>query len=189
MNDTAFYAYIHRASLYDERGELDKALADYMRIIELNPDYPYSYESVGMIYWHKGEWAKSRNFFNHVYKLNPNNVSYPLMISATYLREKKTRENKDFMRKVYAKFPLTSIEYAMTRLYYDSLNPAIVEKKLSEVTSAYLKGKMHFYMGLFYDINNNDVGAREQYLIVKNIQAPMFFEYRLNDWQLEKMMN
>ncbi|HOF11872.1 MAG TPA: tetratricopeptide repeat protein [Treponemataceae bacterium] len=187
LNDEAFYAYIHRASLYDEKEDLDKALLDYIKIIELNPDYPYSYESLGMIYWHKEEWAKSRNAFNYAYKLNPANISYPLMISATYLREKNTKANKDFLKNVYGKFPADSIEYAMTRLYYDGINPPLVEKKLTSITSSFLKGKMHFYMGLFYDLYGDDINAKKQYLIVKNLQSPMFFEYRLNDWILAKM--
>jgi len=187
LNDEAFYAYIHRASLYDEKEELDKALLDYIRIIELNPDYPYSYESLGMIYWHKEEWAKSRNAFNYAYKLNPANISYPLMISATYLREKNTKANKDFLKNVYGKFPADSIEYAMARLYYDGINPPLVEKKLTSITSSFLKGKMHFYMGLFYDLYGDDINAKKQYLIVKNLQSPMFFEYRLNEWILAKM--
>ena len=189
LNDEAFYAYIHRASLYDEREELDKALSDYLRIIELNPDYPYSYEALGMIYWHKESWANSRKAFSFASKLNPNNISYSLMISATYLREKNTKANKDFLKNIYTKFPIDSIEYAMARLYFDAINPSNVEKKLSSITSSFLKGKMHFYMGLFYDLYGDDVNAKRQYSIVKDLQSPMFFEYRLNDWILAKMGN
>ena len=63
INDSHFLAYIYRAALYDERNQYDKALADYTKIVQVKPEYPYSYESLGMIYWHNGEWEKSELLF------------------------------------------------------------------------------------------------------------------------------
>ncbi len=185
INGEHFLAYIYRASLYDEQNKLDNALSDYLKIVKIKPEYPYSYESLGMIYWHKEDWAKSREAFTEVYKLNGANISYPLMISATYLKEGKKKENKEFLSLVMKNMDRNSAEYAVVRLYYDGINPAAVEKKIAGVTNASLKGKLTFYMGLFYNILGDDLSAKKQYIQVKSLPSPMFFEYKMNDWALQ----
>ena len=47
-----------------------------------------------------------------------------------------------------------------------------------------LKGKMLYYLGLFYEINGNDVLAEKYYTDVLSLNSPMFFEYRLAEWAL-----
>ncbi len=185
INSNHFLAYVYRAALYDEMDEFDKALQDYKKIVQVKPEYPYSYESLGMIYWHKGEWANSRNAFTQAYKINSENISYPLMISATFIKEEKKIENKEFLTLVMRNMDKNSAEYAIVRLYYDGINPSFVEKKILSVTNATLKGKLTFYMGLFYDLNGDDVSAKKQYIQVKSLPSPMFFEYKMNDWALD----
>lgn len=185
INDAHFLAYIYRAALYDERNQYDKALADYVKIVQVKPEYPYSYESLGMIYWHKGDWANSRAAFSEAYKMNSANISYPLMISATYIKEGKKSENKDFLNLVMRNMDRNSAEYAMIRLYFDGINPSLVEKKVVSVTNSTLKGKLTFYMGLYYDLYGDDVSAKKQYIQVKSLPSPMFFEYKMNDWALD----
>jgi hypothetical protein len=41
-------------------------------------------------------------------------------------------------------------------------------------------------MGLYNEINGSDTIAKEFYVKVTNMQAPMFFEYRLAEWGIEK---
>lgn len=78
-----------------------------------------------------------------------------------------------------------SAEYAVLRLYYDGINPSLVEKKVVSVTNSTLKGKLTFYMGLYYDLYGDDVSAKKQYIEVKSLPSPMFFEYKMNDWALD----
>ncbi len=185
LNDGHFLAYIYRAALYDEQNQYDKALSDYKKIVEVKPEYPYSYESLGLIYWYKGDWANCRSAFTEAYALNPSNVSYPLMISASYIKEDNKKANKDFLNLVMKNMDRNSAEYAMIRLYYDGINPSLVEKKIVSVTNSTLKGKLTFYMGLFYDLYGDDVSAKKQYIEVKSLPSPMFFEYKMNDWALQ----
>ena len=41
-------------------------------------------------------------------------------------------------------------------------------------------------MGLFYELNGFQEKAVEYYTKVKNMNAPLFFEYRIAEWGLEK---
>jgi hypothetical protein len=55
---------------------------------------------------------------------------------------------------------------------------------VAEETNSTIKGKMTYYLGLFYELNNAPELAQKFYLDVQTLTAPLFFEYRLNDWAL-----
>ena len=116
--------------------------------------------------------------------MNPANISYPLMISATYIKEGKKSENKDFLNLVMRNMDRNSAEYAVLRLYYDGINPSLVEKKVVSVTNSTLKGKLTFYMGLYYDLYGDDVSAKNSILKLEFTKSDVF-EYKMNDWALD----
>ena len=45
---------------------------------------------------------------------------------------------------------------------------------------------MLYYFALYYELKNKEQLALKYYGEVKNMQSPMFFEYRLAEWSLEK---
>ena len=116
--------------------------------------------------------------------MNSANVSYPLMIAATYLKEQKQQDARSFLSKAMRNMNTSSVEYAVLRLYYDSINDSQVAQKVLNTSDRNLKGKMLYYLGLFYEINGNDVLAEKYYTDVLSLNSPMFFEYRLAEWAL-----
>ena len=45
---------------------------------------------------------------------------------------------------------------------------------------------MLFYMGMYYELNKGEELSKEYYAKVTNLQAAMFFEYRIAEWGLEQ---
>jgi tetratricopeptide (TPR) repeat protein len=184
LNPDYFLGYVYRSGLYDETEQFDKALLDYEKIVTLNPKYYFAYESIGMLAWYKEKWAESRAAFTKAREIQADNISYVLMIAATYMKENRLKDSKDFLAKALKTLDRNSLEYAMVRLYHDrSGDTAVVQKVLNE-TNRNTRGKMLYYLGLFYELNGNDVLAKKYYIEVQCLQSPMFFEYRLNDWAL-----
>ncbi len=179
-----FLGYIYRGGMYEYTEKYDEALADYKKVVALNPQYYYAYESIGMIAWKKKDWKECRNAFLRAYEKNPDNVSYQLMVSACYLREKNQTKNKEFLNKMLKKYDRSTPEYVVLRLYLDGLGDADALRKVHSVESRNLRGKLLYYMGLFYDLNGGTEHAKKLYLEVKDMKAPMFFEYRLCEWAL-----
>lgn len=56
-NAKDWFAVFSRGLLRHERGEIDKALVDYRRTIDLNPSYPDVYVNIGNIHW-----SRDKNF-------------------------------------------------------------------------------------------------------------------------------
>jgi tetratricopeptide (TPR) repeat protein len=182
-----FLAYAYLAGLYDEIENFDKSLENYRIVVRVNPEYYFAYESIGILAWKKENWTECRDAFTKARERNAENISYPLLIAASYFKEGKKTDAKSFLSQVMRKLDRNSLEYAVVRLYFDNLADTPVVKKVMDETNRTLKGKMTYYLGLYYDINGAKELALQYYTDVQELNAPMFFEYRLNDWALEKL--
>ena len=184
-----FYAYIYRASLYDENGRFADALADYKKIIEVKPEYYYAFESIGILAWHEKKYTEARNAFLKAYKYNPDNISYPMMVSATYIAENKETENRKFLTNVLRNRDIKTATYSVIRLYYDGVNPSAVSTRVKNVQNMNTRGKLLFYLALYHELKGDDLTAKKYYNDIVKMQAPMFFEYRLAEWALDGLQN
>ena len=193
-----FLGYVYRGGLYDEQNMIEKAYADYKMVNELYPEYYFAYESLGILAWGAGDYAASREGFAKADAIYPASTSYPLMIAATYYMEAYEKQGtpeeltlkkagKDYLAKVaLKKLDRASTEYAIARLFYDNVAPGSVAQKVENESNANKRGKYLFYLALYYQVRGNDNVAQKYYITVQEMQTPMFFEYRLNDWAIEK---
>lgn len=184
-----FYAYIYRAALYDETGRFSEALADYNKIIQVKPEYYYAFESIGILAWHEKKYSEARNAFLQAYKYNSDNISYPMMVSATYLAEKKDAENKKFLANVLRNRDTKTATYSVIRLFYDGVNPSAVGTRVKNEQSLNTRGKLLYYLALYHELKGDDLNAKKYYNDIIKMQAPMFFEYRLAEWALGDLQN
>ncbi|MCR5613528.1 tetratricopeptide repeat protein [Treponema sp.] len=189
LNPSDFLAYAYRAGLYDEQNKFDLALKDYRKVIETNPKYYFAYESLGILAWHEGQWEEARKAFEKAYSYNKENYSYPLMIAACYIKNNQYQMAKQFLAQVMKTMAeKNTLEYSMIRLYHD-FGPSNAENdiavRIQKEDKTNTRGKMLFYFGLYYQMKGTGTLAAKYFMEVKNMQSPMFFEYRLAEWGLE----
>ncbi len=183
-----FLAYSYLAGLYDEQERFEDELEMWKKVVETEPKYYYAYEAMGIIYWHKGELVNCRNSFLKAADYNPKNESYPLMVGATYLKQKDYQKCKLYIESVFKKrvFANTSASYAVLRMYHDNGGGTNAENQTARLvakeTNKTIQAKLYYYLALFYDINGSRTIAEEYYSKVLNHAAPMFFEFRLAEW-------
>jgi len=65
-------AYNNRGVAYKNKGELDRAIADYDEAIRLNPNYALPYDNRGNAYKDKGEYDRAIADLDAAIRLNPN---------------------------------------------------------------------------------------------------------------------
>ncbi len=63
LNPDKAYAYIGRGLAYANKGEHDKAIADYTEAIRLNPKYAEAYNNRGLAYRDNGNQTKAEADF------------------------------------------------------------------------------------------------------------------------------
>lgn len=67
----AVLAHYKRALWYAKQGEVDKALADYAKTLELNPGFSDGYLNRGVLYARRGELEKAVEDFSNAIRYNP----------------------------------------------------------------------------------------------------------------------
>ncbi|MCR5763911.1 MAG: tetratricopeptide repeat protein [Treponema sp.] len=180
-----FLAYAYRAGIYDEQNQVEKAVADYKSVVKYNPNYYFAYESLGILSLKKCDWTTARKAFEKCFEFDKSeNISYPLMITYCYYREGNKLKAKSFSDKVLRKLDRNSIDYAMLRVWHDESGELPLPQKIAALDNSNKKGKMYFYLGLYYENFGGVEIARENYAKVISLNNPMFFEYRLAEWNL-----
>ncbi len=182
-----FLAYAYLAGSYDEQDKTEEALENYHMVIKTNPQYFYAYESTAILEWHMEHWENARKFFEKAYSYNQSS-SYALMIAATYLKQKDAFNAKKFLEKAMKTMDKTTLEYEMVRFYHDNYtrtSETNIKNKISKETNSTIRGKLLFYMGLYYELNGSMELANDFYAKVTAMRAPLFFEYRIAEWGLK----
>ncbi len=186
LDPSYFLAYAYLAGNYDDLEQWDSALENYHKVIETNPKYFYAYESTAILEYRARNYENAIQYFTKTYEFSPS-YSYSLMIAACWFKLNKPLEAKKVLAAQLKKMDPNTTEYALVRFFNDSYNrnaeSNLVQKVLKEGNSNN-RGKMLFYMGLYYELNKADELAKEYYAKVTNLKAPMFFEYRIAEWGL-----
>lgn len=185
INSDYFLAYTYRASLRQERKQYKDALSDFYNVVRTNPQYYYAFEEIGMLEWQAGRMEKCRAAFTKALEASKDNWSYELMIAATYIKQNKMAEMKKYLAPCMKNMDKTSEEYLMLRLYNDqgTINAEVqLKNKISKVEKTSKRGKLLYYMALYYDMRGNNNIASDFYTQVLSMQAPMFFEYQMAEW-------
>lgn len=182
-----YLAYIYRAGLNDDLGNLDEAIADYQAICRLYPQYYYASESLGILLWGKGDYEGSRAAFLDALTYSPKSTSYALMMTLCYYRESKPAEAKAFMAKYITTLDRTSIDYLVCRLFVDRSGDADVLSRIMKVENANSRNRLLFYSAMYYDLFQSKTIAQKYLIEVTSIHAPNFFEYRLSQWALKDL--
>jgi tetratricopeptide (TPR) repeat protein len=68
-------AFSNSGLAYANKGELDHAIADFGRSLELNPNYANAYNNRGEAYRRKGEVDRAIADFGHALELNPKDAN------------------------------------------------------------------------------------------------------------------
>lgn len=181
-----FLGYTYRAGLYDEQNRLQEALADYKMVIKTNPKYYFAFEEIGILEFHMENWEEARKYFTKANEIS-DSYAYKLMILATYIKQNKMFEMKQLSEKYMKPMDRNSLEYKMIRLYHDqgpmNAENAVI-KDIEKETNKNKRGKMKYYLALYYDMKGSKSVAAEYYNQITKMQTPMFFEYRLAEWAL-----
>ena len=181
-----FLGYTYRAGLYDEQNRIQEALADYKMVVKTNPKYYFAFEEIGILEFHLENWEEARNYFSKANEIS-DSYAYKLMILATYIKQNKKFEMKQLSEKYMKPLDRNSLEYKMIRLYHDqgpvNAENAII-KDIEKETDKNKKGKMKYYLALYYEMKGSKSVAAEYYNQITKMQTPMFFEYRLAEWAL-----
>ena len=191
IDPTYFLAYAYLAGNYDDLGKFDLALQNYHKVIETNPKYFYAYESTAILEYHFGNYNNAIAYFAKANSYHAD-VSYTLMIAASYLKMNDSFNAKKILTAQLKTLERASVEYDMVRFFsepYSRNAETTLKQKIDKELNSNKRGKMLFYMGLYYELMGANDMAKDFYAKVSNMSAPMFFEYRIAEWGMKNESN
>ena len=77
-------AYYGRGTLYDKKGDYDRAISDYNRAIQIKPDYADAYNNRGIAYDKKGDYDRAISDYNMAIQIKPGYAAAHSNLRKTY---------------------------------------------------------------------------------------------------------
>ena len=87
------------ALAYDEKGEYDRAIADYTEAIRIKPDYAEAYRNRGVAYAEKGEYDRAIADYTEAIRLKPDYAEAYYNRGIAYARKASTTKPSPTTRK------------------------------------------------------------------------------------------
>ena len=176
-----FLAYVYSAGIKDDLADHDGAEKDYITLAQLNPEYYFAFEGVGIHKMRKRLWTEARDAFMEAYKRAPE-TSYALLAAANWMRAGRQTDPKQFLEEAIRKAQRESLDWYMLRLYHDLTGDADVAARIDRETKYDVKAKMLYYLAQYYDIRGNRNLADKYFLQSSDLNQRSNLEWRLNDW-------
>lgn len=187
IDPTYFLGYTYRAGLFDEQNMIKEALSDYHKVVETNPKYYFAFEEIGILEFHEKNWSSAREYFLKADAIK-SSAAYQMMVILTYLQERKTLDAKNYAQKCMKTMNRETLEYKIMRLLHDQ-GPVNAEtalaNDLNKEQDKNKRGKIMFYFGMYYKLKGMQKVANEYFSKITEMQTPLFFEYRLAEWEKE----
>lgn len=187
VNPDYFLAYAYLAGSYYDLDKFDESLENYLKVVETNPNYFYAYEEIAILMYHAKNYKDSIKYFLKATEYS-DSYSYTLMAAACYFKLGDSVSAKKLLQAKMKTLTPNSTEYDLVRFFNDNYSrnaEVTLKQKIQKETNSNNRGKMLFYLGLYYEINNAEDAAKEYYAEVYSLQAPMFFEYKIAEWGLQ----
>ncbi len=185
INDRHFLAWVYIAGLREMTEDWEGAEEANRRIIALNPDYYFAYESLGTLSIKNGRWAEAKDAFLQAYRRGGTQHSdYALLAALAWARAEGPRAPRTFLELALKAVPRESLEWYVLRLYYDQAGDTNVAVIIDKEKNKDTRARMLYYLAEFYTIRGKDSLALRYHQQVQALGRKGMLEWRLNEWAL-----
>jgi len=167
-HDKAF-AYNSRGLSYYYKGDFDRAIEDFDKALELDPNYPGAYYSRGLSYYYKGDFDRAIEDFDKALELDPN---YPGTYNSRglsyYYKGDFDRAIEDFDKalELDPNYPGTYYNRGLSYYYKGDFDRAIedLDKALELESADTLRAKTHLLRGYAYQLKRDFLKAFDDFV-------------------------
>ena len=186
IDPAIFYPYVFRAGIYDETGELEKAVEDYKRVIEAKPDYYFAYSALGIVQFMLEDWDGCRASFEKAFEFEPEEYAYLAMAAVAVMKQGDGAESRNYYKKTMDKIHAGNIYYHILRSFSERGYDAYALRKIQEEEDKGLQTRLLFYIAELYHEGGMETAAYSYFTTVRDAKNLGYFESRIAENELEK---
>jgi tetratricopeptide (TPR) repeat protein len=177
-----YRAYVYRAGILEDLKRSDLAERDYGVAARLNPQYYFSFESIGRYRMQAGNWAAARDAFRSAYQYAQTEARYALLAALNWMRAGKMADPKQFLEQALRQTKRDTPEWYLLNLYHNLSGDLDVSTRADKEQDPQAQSKFYYYLGHYYDIRNNTRLANRYFLLVHDLNQTTLLEWHLNEW-------
>jgi tetratricopeptide (TPR) repeat protein len=185
IDPTIFYPYVFRAGIYDELGELEKAVADYKAVIEMKPEYHYAYSALGIVQFLIEDWDGCRKSFEKAFEFEPREYPYLAMAALAVLKKGDPAEIKKYCSKTKDKIPGTVAYSHIVRAFMERGYDAYALRIIQEEEDKIIQKRLLFYIAELYHESGMETAAYSYFALVRDEGHKGLWESRIAALELE----
>jgi tetratricopeptide (TPR) repeat protein len=141
-----FLPYVYRAGLYDRLDQRSEAIADYQRVLQLNPEYIFAYAPLAVLYYLDENWQPAAEAFQQAYLHEPEEPSYALLAALSWMQLGEQERAKAYLGEQLGDFPEGGWPTLIARYFLDpALEPRTIEAANKEKNKL-KRGQMLFFI-------------------------------------------
>lgn len=154
-----FFALVYRGEINESRDKVPEAYQDYLKILELRPDYKFAYPSMAILAFQQKDWRRAEEYARKAWVLYPGEYAFP-WISALSLRALgKNQDSKPVLDQAFRQYAAQPLIQEMCRFL---LTPQVsfgLDDGLAKERSPVVRTRLKFYQGFQYFITGKPRAA------------------------------
>ena len=187
INPDNLFAHIYSAGVYDDMGDYDTALSYYERVMAARPDYAYSYEGAGKIYYIKGNFPKAEYCFLKAYELIYPYEGYILMAALAMKNQGDNFRAKEILQDQLKTLDRESLMYEVFRYAKEGGSDFFLTGEIAKETDADARNNAWFYLGELYLLQDSPRSAQAAFMNLSEEHDS--FEADIANWHNEQGVN
>ncbi len=164
INPDNLFAHIYAAGIYDDLGEYDKALGYYEKVMAARPDYAFTYEGAGKIYYMNGDWALAETCFLKAYQLIYPYEGYILMAALAMKHQGANGRARKLLEESISSVDRETLMYEIFRYVKDGGSDFFITGEIAKQTDLAARNKGWFYVGEMYLLQDAPRSAQAAFL-------------------------
>ena len=171
-----FLAMVYLAGLHDAQRRFALAETYYTKVVEMRPDYIWSYMPMGKFAWMRGEYDEAAKWFAKAAAEDPDEYFFQLMTAMSLLRAQRVGESRNEFAELLRRFKPDETTYAVVRFCSERSADFFAVNALGREDDETLRERLWFYLGAIYEFEGNGLGARTVFERISQLHGQMEYD-------------
>ncbi|GLB53089.1 hypothetical protein NBRC110019_21290 [Neptunitalea chrysea] len=171
-------AYNNLGNIYKDQKEYEKAIQNYKKAIQIDPNFAYPYNGLGTVYCNQKKYEKAIQYYEKAIKINPDYLTPYNGLGTVYCNQKKYEKAIQYYEKAILINPdFAAPYYNLADLYYNNNKLERAKEnyqkylKLTNHSSSFVKNRLEEIKSLLQEKEVKSISD-----LIENIKRLLLYD-------------